>query len=437
MPEVRQQFSIDTPSNQNTFLDMGSDSVATPVVSPITDADDSGDDSEPEGSSVSNVTQKELQDMRDTAGEIDGDSDYSGSAMDSTLGDEYDAWEHLEAGERPWAFYHLRNSECKKAEPPNSTRGTTPDDVKAALSVHEMIKAAGTQEDDHSAKNSIFEPFSPDEPMKGAVENPAQDNDGKASSSASMTNLDVAHVVHQSTSLPKGAASSLRTAQTDDENCAEGSLLTILNTSTDLSSAHPPPVQPELEKISKGLKRVRPEEITETNIGAPRPENAKKAKLDMDTSRNQVTNSAVLEPTSTPASPVVHSFLPGVSLDSAAFELSSYRKGPISWNRESGGSSIELYYGEGARTIATVDGSLSIVIDPTTLRGFTKEEIPGSRGNSIVTLLAKDSGDAPVSVVFDRAKGSKMDIGKIQLRSFIRWLRIVVPTLPLLEGGER
>ncbi|TGJ81629.1 hypothetical protein E0Z10_g7108 [Xylaria hypoxylon] len=320
--------------------------IPTPLVSPITDAGNCSHESDAEGparSSISNVTEKELQDMQNTAGEIDGDSDYSNSDEDSTL----EVWKQPEDEGRPWAFYGLRNAENTKT-------------------------------------------------------GPAQ-------------------------------VSPVHTAQSNDPNHAEGVLSTISHASTDVLNTSLPSVA-DLGEDLKGMKRARSEDKDEMIVDIPRQDNAKKAKLDVDTSDNQADNSAVSERDPTPVSPVPHSFLPRVPLGPAAFELSFFSKGPLSWNRESEASPIGLYYGEGNRMVSTADGPVKIVIDPTTLRGFIRDEIPGSNGNSTMTLLAKNSSDASVKVVFDRARGSKVDIGKIQVRSFIRWLRSINPAVRLLEG---
>ncbi|KAI0430516.1 hypothetical protein F5Y09DRAFT_341569 [Xylaria sp. FL1042] len=440
--EKAQQRIAPSLNKTPSFLGMRSGSVTTPLVSPITNANDSSDDSETDTSTrspTSNVTEEELQAMQDTAGEIDGDSDYTGSDMDGTLGDEYFAWEHPEADGRPWAFYDLRNADCVNTGLPNSTHRNTPDATEAALSAHEIVEAARTQGDSYSEMKDSARELSPIGGfLKEAVEHPAEDNDVKTSSSTPMTSQNNTDVINHAAPLPEGGTVSAHTAQAHDENGAEGSLLTPLHTSTDLPRAAaaplpplpPPPVQSELEEVPKILKRMRSEEKTEMDSGTLGQDHAKKAKLTINTTNHGVVRPAV------PDSDAARFFLPNVPLGPAAFELSFYSKGPLCWKRENEGSSIELYYGEGNRKVATVDGLLDIVIDPTKLRGFVKEEVPASNGNYMVTLLAMDPGDSPVQVVFDRAKGSKSDIGKIQLRSFLRWLWDVVPTLPLLERGE-
>ncbi|KAI0969634.1 hypothetical protein F4678DRAFT_166390 [Xylaria arbuscula] len=400
-----------------------SGSVTTPLVSPITDVeDDFHNDSETNGdaqSSVSDATQQELLAMQETAGEIEGDSDYSGSSdMDSTLGDEWAAWERPEAGGRPWTFYPLRNAECAKAGRDRATLESS----ETPLLAHEAKRVSHTQEDGFlTKKKSIIELSY----LKGATKNTAKDKDSQTACSTSTLDLDAMHIIDQATpSLKPGAGSQVQTGQANPEVRAGNCLSLVLHSSSNLLRTPIPPVPSEREEVPKGLKRVRSEGTTEPNTVA-----SKKARLDLRTSSSPVATSTAQEP----ASRAVHSFLPSVLMGPAAFELSLYHKGPISWQRESDEFSIELYYQEGGRKVATVDGSLNIVIDPTELRGYTKEEIPESRGNFKLTLLPKNTADAPVQFVFDRTRGSKREIGKTQQRSFIYWLQRIVPTLSRLN----
>ncbi|KAI0417823.1 hypothetical protein F5X98DRAFT_134377 [Xylaria grammica] len=382
-------------TREKTPKEPRSGSLTTPLVSPITEADECSDDSDTESSvrsSVSNVTEKELLDMQDTAGEIDGDSDYAGSGVgstvDSTLEDEYESWEQPENDGRPWTFYDLRNVEHTKTGPVTPSRGAEPKNTEATLPSSENVRMARSSSARECSQRNEF----------SAIEGPVS-------------------VVH--------------TAQTSGQNNAERGFSPASRVSTDpiYTSSQ---FATDLKEGPKGAKRARSEEKTGMNVGMPGQDNVKKAKL--GTPDNQVAEPVVGERAPTPMSPAIHTLLPRASPRPAAFELSTYSKGPYSWNRESEASSIKLYYGEGDRTVSTVDELLKIAIDPTTLRGFVREEIFGSNGNSMMTLLPKDLEDAPVKVVFDRARGSKADIGKIQVRSFIRWLRSVNPAIQLLEG---
>ncbi|KAI1757967.1 hypothetical protein F4782DRAFT_4896 [Xylaria castorea] len=342
--------------------------VSTPSVSPLSEINDAENGSDTESSAksyTSNVTEKVLQEMRDRAGEITGDSDYAGSDADSTLDDEHKEWEQVETDGRPWAWYVLRkksHTDLGKTESSISTPDNNPVNNKVEFSVREGTETARrlsihacTQDEDYSVKEGPNAKAS--DPPRRTVENPAQDGDNQSSRGTPVTNLYTANAVNQAT---------------------------------------PPLTGPILRDITK----------TDDHS----------------------------EPKHSPPPPVAPVFKPKEPLGPAVFELSSYSKGSISWNRENEETSLRLYYGEGDRVVGTVDAPVNIVIDPTTLGGITREEIPESRGNVAMTLFGKDPSDASVKVVFDRPMGSKADIGKVQSRKFLRWIRSVVPTLPLLEG---
>jgi hypothetical protein len=209
------------------------------------------------------------------------------------------------------------------------------------------------------------------------------------------------------------------------------------------------------------VKRIRSEDEAETNTSTPRQEAAKRPRLDTQfevedgsgrldaegkgsgQADNEVAGAATLDkqvamPTAaesmlTPVSTILPSFVPKLPLGPAPFELSSYSKGPISWKCDSE-EALKLYYDEDKRMLGTVDGPLSISISPAVLGEFSRKELPDTKGNSAITLLSKGKDEDEVRLVFDRAKGSKVEIGKIQVRSFIRWLRQVNPAIHLLGG---
>ncbi|KAF2967443.1 hypothetical protein GQX73_g6142 [Xylaria multiplex] len=406
-----------------------SGSITTPPVSPITDIENCSDDSGTEGparSSISNVTQEELQEIQDTAGEIDGDSDYANLAVDSSLEDEYNSWQQPEDDGRPRAFYDLRKVGCAKTRPVTLVREAELKTTEAELSSMSdpVPELTGTSIDD----SRISPSYSTFTKVHGKEATHTRDDLGTSSYQG---NLGHECTQEDGLSAKQGMVPSLHTTRTNDQNDAEGGVSGSLYSPTDLSNTSLPSIA-ELEEDPKGVKRVRHEENTRTDASTPRHDKAKRAKLDMDTPDDRTARSAVLEQAPTPVSPVVHPLLPRVPLGPTAFELSFYSKGSLSWNRETEEPPIGLYYGEGERVVGTIDGLVKIVIDPTTLRGFLRDEIRGSNGNSTMTLLAKKSGDASVKIVFDRVRGSKIDIGKIQVRSFIRWLRSVNPAIQLL-----
>ncbi|KAI0864111.1 hypothetical protein F4860DRAFT_511481 [Xylaria cubensis] len=511
--------------------------VSTPSVSSISDMgdakrdlnDESGSDNESSsdnesgsdtendsgtGNSVrsyaSNITEKVLQEMRDKAGEISGDSDYAGSDADSSLDDEHGEWEQFETDGRPWAWYGLRKksrTDPEITESSVSTRETTPLNNKAKASVWKGMESARhlsihacTGDKDPSAKRGPDAKTSPLEaPPRRTVENLAQDGDDHPLRRTPLPNLHGVDAVNQATPPKTPKAYIFRTP---------ASLINQLSLSSGETG--------ELGESSERTKRGRSEERSETGSVTPRGRTAKKPKQSPGIPNNEVAMSIDLQPAASPLPPAapllkpkeplapeqnaeitddqmamsidsdsmnsplppvepfsklkeplgskqspgitddetamsidmsidsqpVNSPLPPVAplfkpkepLGPAVFELSFYIKGLVSWNRENEATSLKLYYGEGERMIGTVDAPVDIVIDPTTLRGISREEIPESKGNVAMTLLSKDPDEAPTKVVFNRAIGSKVGIGKVQSRKFLQWIRSIVPALPLLEG---
>ncbi|KAI0105116.1 hypothetical protein GGR51DRAFT_204318 [Nemania sp. FL0031] len=419
--------------------DTGS-AVIAPRVSSPSDDEDSGSYSDAEGSgsvSVSNITEKELEELQAHAGEISGDSDYSASDMDSTLGDEFDEWDEVESDGRPWAFYSLRNkanASPQKAGPSAPTRNRGPTDanpIREGMKAAQRLSARACSPEDSesdSEEESTSRETSPREtPLEGteddemvwtrAVENTAREKDRVISSSTAVIGPNP----------PRKSAALVHTAQADAEKRTGSLSPTLLTSVPSLSRPSLP------EGVIKGLKRARSEEQSEMNAGKSKQENVKKPKVGMDTSGNQVALPVMSKPLAIPT-PAVVSFKPKTPPGPAVFELSFYSKGPISWSRENETSCVRLYYGEGNGTVGSIDSPVNVVIDPVNLRALTQEKIPEMKGNVRVTLLGKDQGDTPTTLVFDRAKGSKIDIGKIQVRSFIRWLKNVNPNVRLLDG---
>ncbi|KAI2636826.1 hypothetical protein GGS21DRAFT_513456 [Xylaria nigripes] len=360
------------------------------------DKDSTNGDSDmgsPSSSSSSNVTEKELQALLEKGGDMSDDSDYAVSAesdVESSLEDESKAWAHMhdEPSKRPWAFYSLRNTGNTKKEEPSK-----------------------------SAKDGSNKTLSRDDSSKVLEEIIVKDDDDNLLSNASWKDTHVATTTEQVNSQPQTAAA--------------------IPTTNDSSSARPSAAESKRTQTPTGEKRARSEGDMETCT--PGQGIAKKARFDTNTlpdasSDEKAETSAVQEPMSTHVPRAESLFKPKLPLEPAGFELICYEKESISWAGEGEMICAKLYYGESDMTVGAVDGPVDIVIDPTTLEGFKRQEIPGSKGNSIMTLLSKGSDEkASMRLVFDRTKGSKAEIGKIQVRSFIRWLRSVNPSLRLLE----
>ncbi|KAI0408500.1 hypothetical protein F4802DRAFT_415900 [Xylaria palmicola] len=399
--------------------------IKTPSVSSLSGTDDSA--SEPDNAST--ATDRVLQEIAENAGEIDGDSDYVESGRESNGEDEPDKWTEIkdvalgqvEADGRPWEFYCLRNKASsnnqgsgKSAEIPE--RDMDASNSNECLSVLSELLCRHTPKPTPPpmptvttpvaitptvAPTSASEPLPPPVPTStpGSMLNPAP----------TFTPAPTPIVVRTTTPVPTTTGASAPTPVPTS---------TAVSTSTPAHTTAPTPTTmsastPTSEPTNTLGAAESPDPIPTPGPG-PEP---------------------VVEAMRESTHPGVPAFQAKMPLGPAVFELSSYSKGAISWSRESEDCSVKLYYGEDGRTVGTMaEGPLQMVIDPTTLRAITKKEIPESKGNFVMTLLGKEPDDAPAKVVFDRPRGSKADIGKIQSRSFIRWLRRVSPTIPLLDG---
>ncbi|KAI0183583.1 hypothetical protein EV127DRAFT_18461 [Xylaria flabelliformis] len=491
--------------------------VSTPSVSSISDMGDakrdsnneSGSDTESDSNAessarsyTSNITEKVLQEMRDKAGEITGDSDYAGSDADSSLDDEHGEWEQFETDGRPWAWYGLRNksrTDPGKTESSVSTREITPLNNEAKPSVQKGMESARhlsihacTGDKDSSAKRGPDAKTSPLEaPPRRTVENLAQYGDDQPLRRTPLPNLHSENAVNQATppktpkayifrtpaslinqlSLSSGETgelgeSSERTKRGRSEERSETGSVTprqriakkpkqspgIPDNEVAMSidsqpAASPLPPAAPLLKPEEPLGPERNAEITDDetamsidsqSVNSPPPlfqaKEPLEPKQNLGISDNDVAMSIDSQPVNSSLPPVAPLFKPKEPLGPAVFELSLYIKGLVSWNRENEETSLKLYYGEGERMIGTVDAPVDIVIDPTTLRGISREEIPESKGNVVMTLFSKDPDEALMKLVFNRAVGSKVGIGKVQSRKFLQWTRSIVPALPLLEG---
>ncbi|KAI1742937.1 hypothetical protein F4680DRAFT_410523 [Xylaria scruposa] len=528
--------------------------VSTPSVSPISDIDNAEDNSDSESGSdtessaksyTSNVTEKVLQKMRDRAGEITGDSDYTGSDTDSTSDDEHEKWEEVETTGQRWAWYDLR----KKSR-------TDPEETESSASTHEgtsLNNEAGTPvRKCMDSARSLSKHACTEEHL-------VQVGDDQSSRRTPLPNRDGVNEVNQATPLPRtptpyifrtpaslinrlslssvgiGESSSGRVKRGRSEERSETGNVTprkqsakkprqnleIPDTEMDMSSDSQPVASPLLpvEPLSEEpLGPERNSEISDDEMAMsidsqsvhsnspPRPDknpgisedqmamaldsqptasplppgvplsmpteplgpdqdpgttgdqmtisldsqlvnsplppaspiSKPKEPLGSEQSPgildNEVVTSMDSQPATSPLPPAKPLFKPKEPLETAVFELSSYIKGDISWSRESEATSVRLYYGEGERMVGTMDAPVDIVIDPAALRGIAREEIPDTKGNVVMTLFSKHPDDAPIKVVFNRAMGSKVGIGKVQSRRFLQWARSIVPTLPLLGG---
>lgn len=112
------------------------------------------------------------------------------------------------------------------------------------------------------------------------------------------------------------------------------------------------------------------------------------------------------------------------------FELSFYRKGDVSWERakEEDGC-VQLFHNADKRRVSTRQGPIVITIDPMEIVSFSRERdtLPDSKESTVLVLRYKDGSSS--RLIFDRSRGSKLGNGKLQTRSFIKWLRVVKPDI--------
>lgn len=371
------------------------------------------------GSQSSGVTEAELQQMRDTAGEVPGDSDYieSGRGNDVVGGDD-DESGNIEGNRRSSTFYNLRETARANSRPTGSPKpayNNTPKSIKIKFSSRGSTKLSDRLMQTHAPEkeSSEAEGSKAKSPSRGQAargtaegtsESPDQVDDGHKSGSTTATNS------HGTPTTSEAASSPSHTAQVDGSDDAGQECANNWRKDT----------SPSAEPTPKGTKRPRSKDGMDENGGSSESEMLKRPKTGDDN----------LKTLSEPA--VSSSFKAKLSLGPAAFELISYSKGPISWERANEEQSMKLFYSEDDKTVGTVDAPMALVVDPMMLAALTQEKIPGDiKGNSMVILSSKDADEPPMKLVFDRAKGSKVDIGKIQVRGFIRWSKGVNPSLRL------
>ncbi|GAP93298.1 hypothetical protein SAMD00023353_5700100 [Rosellinia necatrix] len=439
-------------------IDEKSPIVAAKPISPLSETVDSDSDADTEshaGSFISRITEKELQELQDKAGEIAGDSDYAASDIGSSSEDEDQVWEHGHVGKRPWAFYNLREktqtSPGKAAQlpppkkNPKTTRTNLPpqEGIGVARNLLQTAVCGSSRADDWLDKVGSGLETLPSEKVSGeAIEAWVQDSDSRAPGDKPVMGGNITNTTKTRAGSAKRSASPTQITQTNDNNYREKSLSADSITGPSLFVAQP-------TEVPQGVTWARTEERTKNanDVSTPTQQRAaKRLKTGMAPYDNPVVTPAVLEPPSasgatvmpkplpSPSPPAQLNFKPKSPLGPVVFELSFYRKGPISWSRESEDFAMKLYYGEDDTMVGTVEGPVDVVINPMMLKGLTQERIPESKGNSIVTLLGKNPGDASMELVFDRARGSRADIGKVQVRSLIRWVKRVNPAFRLPQG---
>ncbi|KAI0395543.1 hypothetical protein F5Y17DRAFT_423378 [Xylariaceae sp. FL0594] len=419
-------------------------------------AEDSGSSGDSDSSSASDTTEQELLRIRDTAGEIPNDDDYE----ESGAGSSEDEGAHLDFGlpedvinNWPVPLYSLRSTEnknvLKQPERPSvagEKHSSSPDQATSIVGGLRSARELSTQAATEGAPQASVLAMPADGIRESVEEKSApHSNDDILTTRPDGTTCTTTTIPDLHNGHPSAPGLESTTGKGFGREEASGS-----HTSPGLQSRLSAPTSQPKTDLKKLTKRARSEGEAEGGPNAPTCEEpAKKAKLQTQPdSESEERRSLVKEKgldiawgtgeqTALPspagleaATPFAHQQPKG----NAAFELSSYGRGSITWRRADEGTCLQLYYDEGETRLSTVDGPVSITIDPTGFESFAREEVADSKGNRALTLLSKDKSEPAMTLVFDRVKGSsKLEIGKIQARRFIRWLRQANPGIRSLE----
>lgn len=395
-----------------------------------TDSDGADDSDSGSGakSSASTDTEKMMNEWREKGGEITDDDDYSASGsdifgkgsddkdIDDNLDCEVEDWNRVNGtADRPWTFYPLRKT--KDAVVDSVDGSDLPESAAAGMESARKLAEQVFSPGDYSHMTGTADARKAhDEPTSGAAESQKQKNDmiegtRDAAESEKLENRSDPQANHNPLSqrLERALDMSRRTS-----NHATGTI------SEDISPRKDP--EPGVQELAS-----TPTPLLTRNTAASEP-------ATLPTNGTATSASAAL-PTrdATTSAPTT---LPtgSASVSNADFEFSLHHaSGSIAWERsDEGESCMQLYRGADGKTMATRGGPLDVRVDPMDMLGFSREPITGSGCNSALALKHRDGSTS--KFVFDRSKGSKLDSGKVQARSFIRWLRSVNPDIQCLEA---
>ncbi|KAI1134671.1 hypothetical protein F5Y05DRAFT_204602 [Hypoxylon sp. FL0543] len=439
-----------------------------PSATTKSDLPDHSDDSESSGSELETTsvvtadTERLMEDMRDKAGEITGDDDYSlsDSEVDETLECEMEAWERStlsdarpgdSAANRPWAFYGLRSAE--KAKEPKLP----------------AIQADGTQESSLVAgdsRGSLRTAAESGGDVPSATRGPSQSHRRRSADESLVGEAPFEH--------DELVAKIKRTlgffAQDDLARTATGSQRPTSRQS-EPGTRHAAVIQPTSEDRAASILRARMsgvtqrvEELEDDDEGpvthdkqalakderaAAQKENGQwrgpKGYTDDAVEKSWPEGGMVLPPTTSRTSgnvptPIISSvdgsaddeITPTITPTRADFELSLYSNGDVSWERsDEQGGCIQLFHTADRKVIVSRREPVKVVINPMEISGFSREELEGSE-KMLFILKIKDGSSS--RLVFDRSEGSKLGNGKVQARGFIKWLRDVNPFIDCLDA---
>lgn len=131
---------------------------------------------------------------------------------------------------------------------------------------------------------------------------------------------------------------------------------------------------------------------------------------------------SVLQP---PHSPQQHHDTSDIPSGPVRFEISQYTNGAVEWKVSNRGDrGIQLFYSTDMKSVlSSKEGAISVKIDSTELRTFSRETHEEKDGNGIINLVFKDAAKPPIKLTFDRSRAKDIDLGKKQALAFTTWLR--------------
>ncbi|KAI8961311.1 hypothetical protein F5Y11DRAFT_229751 [Daldinia sp. FL1419] len=400
----------------------------------------------------------EMLEWREKGGEIPGDEDYKAaeSGTSSTSDSEIDDWEKPSSHATkpgalvpPWAWYSLRSIErSEEFKKPTSTSRESGDNRLSTSVALGMKSARGPQESDPAQYTDRLDELT----SKNRAARAPQTGVGCVTPlSLGVIGTGEAHIENRSIGGGKNAEPSTCEASkgvkptsngkaqinSSGDLAALGSKQTVASDSEhdDLVARHETAV--DKEGLVKNMQTTTGESVQTT----PRKEDENTAG---DHSKVQLPEAGIVTSINSLAAPSITEEVPPSNRsvgnpfsDStsapgrADFELSHCSNGVTSWKRSSDEEDcIKLFHDKDRKIMATWGGPMDVIIDLTEVITFSREIIPGSQGNSTVTLNNKDG--TSWKLVFGQSKESDLLVGKIQSRRFIRWLRNANPGITCL-----
>lgn len=436
---------------------------------PSADSDDS-DDSDSGSDAASNLsteTEKMMKQLQERGGEVSGDDDYSTSAsdihdggiddkeIDENLDFEVEEWIRDNASNRPWAFYQLRGQDAEhRAEGAADTQEAhEAQETHGARETHEIQEGPSMTSESTAMgsahKLAIQACYSPntcssltdsqtphEKPIHDA--NSRKENatdvtrgDGRLERSTSTADSDShsSHYQYQS----EGARKRKR-EEKEETTSMNGTVPELSSSRVSLPS---PTFNKAYSKETLYSREDRPNAVPATpdtpSIGDPLVGKFEQT-LCEETPKTSNSTIPSAEPAAPGAASMTHiEFADDIADANPDYELSLFSNGVTSWERSNEDEDcVKLFYSADRMKAATRGGLLNVAVDPTEIASFSREPIAGSNGNSVLAL--KNKCGSSWRLVFGRTKQSKLEIGKIQARGFIRWLRSVNPGIKCIES---